>query len=53
MLVISLQYTSRIKLLTTELNMLAQTENYYAFAQNVQRELVYRGEDSDFTVLDD
>ena len=35
MIIISLQYTSRIKLLTSELNMLAQAESYFAFSQNV------------------
>lgn len=41
MLVISLQYIDRIKLITYELSNLGQAESYYSFAQNVQREMIY------------
>lgn len=41
MLVISLDYTSRIKLVTQEMNLVSQAESYLAFAQNVQREMIY------------
>lgn len=41
MLVISLQYTKRIKLITEEMNLVAQSDSYFAFTYNVQREMIY------------
>jgi hypothetical protein len=41
MMVISLQFTSRITLITHEMNLVSQSESYYAFVQNVQREMIY------------
>jgi hypothetical protein len=35
MLVISLQYTKRIKLITEEMNLVAQSDSYFAFTYNV------------------
>lgn len=35
MLVISLNYTTRIKLITNEMNLMSQAESYYEFVQNV------------------
>lgn len=41
MFVLSLEYINNIKIITEEMNVLAQAESYYTFAQNVQREMIY------------
>lgn len=41
MFVISIQYIKNIEIITYEMNVLAQAESYYSFAQNVQREMIY------------
>ena len=40
MFVLSLEYINNIKIITEEMNVLAQAESYYTFAQNVQREMI-------------
>lgn len=58
MFVLSVQYINNIQIITKEMNVLAQAESYYSFAQNVQREMLYNpskpvlGTDS-FTVARD
>ena len=44
MLVISLNNVSTIQVITKEMNVLAQAESYYSFAQNVQKEMIYNPE---------
>lgn len=44
MFVISIQYIKNIEIITYEMNVLAQAESYYSFAQNVQREMIYNKE---------
>lgn len=41
MFVLSLRYIENIQIITKEMNVLAQAESYYSFAQNVQREMIY------------
>lgn len=41
MLVLSLNFTNKIQIITDEMNLVSQAESYYAFAQNVQREMIY------------
>jgi hypothetical protein len=41
MFVLSVQYINNIQIITKEMNVLAQAESYYSFAQNVQREMIY------------
>ena len=58
MFVLSLQYIENIQIITKEMNVLAQAESYYSFAQNVQREMIYNPEkpilnDNSFTVAKD
>ena len=44
MLSFSLMFISNIGIITDEMNVLAQAESYYSFAQNVQREMIYNAE---------
>jgi hypothetical protein len=58
MFYLSLQYIDNIQIITEEMNVLAQAESYYSFAQNVQREMIYnRSKDilngNSFTVAKD
>jgi hypothetical protein len=48
MFVISLQFIYSTQVITAEMNLVSQAESYYAFTQNVQREMVY---DPDKAVL--
>lgn len=41
MFIISRTYISNIQLVTQEMNVLAQAESYYSFAQNTQIEMMY------------
>lgn len=41
MLVLSLNFTNSIQIVTDEMNLVSQAESYLAFSQNVQREMFY------------
>lgn len=41
MYVLAVNYIKDIQIITKEMNVLAQAESYYSFAQNVQREMIY------------